>query len=89
MEFHMIIKIKDEINDALDFNKSASDLVNKINQINESEFIVDFEGVFFISMSFAQAYYSSKKRSSKNITEINLSSEVKPIMKMVEKQLMF
>ena len=85
----MIIKIKDEINDALDFNQSATELIDKINRINELDFIIDFDGVFFISMSFAQAYYASKKRSPKNITEINLSDDVKPMMKMVEKQLMF
>jgi len=85
----MIIKIKDEINAALDFNQSATELIDKINRINELDFIIDFEGVFFISMSFAQAYYASKKRSPKNITEINLSDDVKPMMKMVEKQLMF
>lgn len=85
----MIIKIKDEINQALDFNQSATDLINKINQINETDFIIDFEGIIFISRSFAQAYYASKKRSPKNIGEINLSEEVKPMMEMVEKQLMF
>lgn len=85
----MIIKIKDEINQALDFNQSATALINKINQINETDFIIDFEGIIFISRSFAQAYYASKKRSPKNIGEINLSEEVKPMMEMVEKQLMF
>ena len=85
----MIVKIKDEINTALDFNKSATDLFDKVNRLNESDFIMDFEGIFFISMSFAQAYYASKKRSPKNITEINLSDEVKPMMEMVERQLMF
>ena len=84
----MIIKVKEEINTALDFNQSATDLFNKINQINESDFIIDFEGVFFISRSFAQAYYASKKRSPKNIKEINLSHEVKPLMEMIEKQIM-
>lgn len=38
--------------------------------------------------TFAQAYYASKKRSCKKITEINLSADVKPMMEMVEKQLM-
>ncbi len=85
----MIIKIKDEINNALDFNQSATEFINKLNQIEESDFIIDFEDVFFISMSFAQAYYASKKRSPKNITEINLSDDVKPMMEMIEKQLMF
>lgn len=84
----MIIKIKDEINDALDFNKSATDFISKLNRCEEDNFIIDFEGVFFISMSFAQAYYASKNRSSKKITEINLSGDVKPMMEMIEKQLM-
>lgn len=85
----MIIKIKDEINQALDFNQSATAFINKINQINETDFIIDFEGIIYVSRSFAQAYYASKKRSPKNIDEINLSGEVKPMMEMVEKQLMF
>ena len=81
----MIIKLKDEINTALDFNKSATELFDKINQINDTVFIMDFEDVFFISRSFAQAYYASKKRSPKKITEINLSQDVKPMMEMIEK----
>ena len=84
----MIIKLKDEINNALDFNKSATDLFDKINRMEELDFIMDFEGVFFISRSFAQAYYASKKRSPKKITEINLSGDVKPMMEMIEKQIM-
>lgn len=84
----MIITLKEEINTSLDFNKSATDLFNKINQINESDFIMDFDGVVFISMSFAQAYYASKKRSPKNVTEINLSGDVLPMMELVKKQIM-
>ena len=84
----MIIRIKDEINTALDFNRSATEFIDKLNRINEHDFIIDFEGIIFISMSFAQAYYSSKKRSPKKITEINLSRDVKPMMEMVEKQIM-
>ena len=85
----MIIKIKDEINDALDFNQSATDFINKINQINNDDFVIDFSGVFYISRSFAQAYYASKKRSPKNITEINMSDDVRPMMNMIEKQIYF
>lgn len=84
----MIIKVNDEINNALDFNKSATELMGKLNQRDKTEFTIDFEGVFFISMSFAQAYYASKNRSSKKITEINLSDDVKPMMEMIETQLM-
>ena len=65
----MIIKLKHEINTALDFNQSATELFEKINQIDESDFVMDFEDVFFISRSFAQAYYASKKCSSKNVRD--------------------
>ncbi|MBP3790720.1 MAG: hypothetical protein ILA26_01685 [Methanobrevibacter sp.] len=85
----MIIKLKDEINSALDFNQSATELFDKINNLSDEEFILDFEDVVFISMSFAQAYYASKKRSPKKVTEINLSDDVNPMMEMIEKQLMF
>lgn len=85
----MIIKLKNEINTSLDFNQSATELFNKINQIEELDFVMDFEGIVFISMSFAQAYYASKKRSLKNVSEINLSNEVSPMMEMIEKKIMF
>ena len=84
----MIIKLKEEINTSLDFNKSATDLFDKINQMDESDFTMDFEGIVFISMSFAQAYYASKKRCPKNVTEINLSVDVLPMMELVKKQIM-
>ena len=84
----MIIKVNDEINNALDFNKSATELMGKLNQSDKTEFTIDFEGVFYISRSFAQVYYASKNRSSKKITEINLSDDVKPMMEMIETQLM-
>jgi len=85
----VIIKLKDKINTSLDFNQSASELFKEINQENEDKFIMDFDGIIFISMSFAQAYYASKKRSPKNIIEINLSDDVKPMMDMIEKQIYF
>lgn len=83
----MIIKISDEINNALDFNESATEFIEKLNDMDDNEFIIDFEGVFFVSRTFAQAYYASKKRSNKSISEINFSNEVEPLMLMVEKQI--
>lgn len=83
----MIIKISEEINSSLELNSYAMDFIDKINSYDELDFIVDFEGVKFMSCTFAQAYYASKKRSPKNITEINLSGDVKPLMDMIEKQI--
>ena len=85
----MIINISKEINSSLELNTSAIELISKINNLEDMSFIMDFNGVYFISRAFAQAYYASKKRSPKNITEINLSSDVEPMMRMVERQLMF
>ena len=85
----MIINISKEIGSSLELNSSAVNFISKINNLNDIEFIIDFNGVYFISRAFAQAYYASKRQSPKNITEINLSSDVKPLMEMVERQLMF
>ena len=84
----MIIKISEEINSSLELNSYATEFIDKINSYDESDFVIDFEGVKFISRTFAQAYYASKKRSPKNIAEINLSSDIKPLMDMIEKQIM-
>lgn len=85
----MIVDISTEISGSLELNTNATNLFDKINQSNESEFIIDFKGVYFISRTFAQAYYTSKKSSPKKVTEINLSQDVNPMMEMVEKQIMF
>jgi anti-anti-sigma regulatory factor len=84
----VIINISAEINKSLELNTNASDLIDKINKLEDDDIIIDFSNVYFISRTFAQAYYASKKRSSKKITEINLSDDVKPMMEMIEKQLM-
>ena len=83
----MIIKISQEINSSLELNTYATNFIEKIYSYDELDFVIDFEGVKFVSRTFAQAYYASKKRSPKNISEINLSSDVEPLMKMVEKQI--
>jgi hypothetical protein len=85
----MIIDISTEINKSLELNTNAIILFDKLNNSNENEFIIDFKDVYFISRTFAQAYYASKKRSPKKIMEINLSQDVKPMMEMIEKQIMF
>ena len=38
------------------------------------------EEVMFVTMNFAQAYYTAKLESDKKISEINLSDEVKVVM---------
>ena len=41
-----------------------------------------------VLLYIAQAYYTSKKCSPKDITEINMNDDIKPMMEMIEKQIM-
>ena len=84
----MEIIIAEKIHKSLEMNSSATKFINEINQLDEDVFIINFEGVIFISLSFAQAYWAGKLKSSKDISEINLSEEVKPMMDLVEKRFM-
>lgn len=87
-DYKLIIDISTEINNSLELNSSAADLIEKINDFDEDDIIIDFKDVSFISRAFAQAYYASKKRSPKDITEINMNDDIKPMMEMIEKQIM-
>lgn len=87
MGMRLIINIAQEINPSLELNSYATDFIEKINGCDGEEFIIDFKEVKFVSRTFAQAYYASKKRSPKIISEINLSGDVKPLMDMIQKQI--
>lgn len=76
----MIINIGADFGTHLESSDDATELIEIINKINGDEFIIDFKDVMFVTMNFAQAYYSGKLESSKKISEINLSDEVSVIM---------
>jgi hypothetical protein len=76
----MIINIGAEFGTHLESNEIATELVDILNKIPEDEFILDFKDVLFITMNFAQAYYIAKSESSKKISEINLSDNIKVTM---------
>lgn len=78
--------IKDEINSSLEMNTAADDFLNKVNEINDEEILVDFTGIVFISRSFAQSYFSKKNKLNKNIDEINVPAEVKPLVELIKKK---
>lgn len=80
------ISIKKEINSSLEFNMSASDFLDKINKLSDDYVEVDFEGIIFVSRGFAQIYYSKKTKMDKNIVEINVPEEIKPLLKIIEKK---
>lgn len=78
------VVIKDKINSSLEMNSSAIEFLEEVKQINDSDILIDFEGVVFVSRSFAQAYFSNKNKINKNIDEINISEVVKPLMEMIK-----
>jgi len=76
----MIINIGAEFGTHLESSDDAIELISILNKIPEKEFIIDFKDVIFVTMNFAQAYYTSKMDSNKKISEINLSEEVIVVM---------
>lgn len=78
--------IKDEINSSLEMNTAADDFLNKVNEINDDEILIDFTGIVFISRSFAQSYFSKKNKLNKKIDEINVPDEVKPLVELIKKK---
>ena len=82
----MLINVGAEFGTHLESSEIAIELVDILNKIDNEDFILDFKEVYFITMNFAQAYYTSKKASSKIIREINLSDNIKQTMGLAEEQ---
>ena len=79
------ISIKKEINSSLELNTSASDFLDKIDKLSDDYVEVDFEGIIFISRGFLQIYYSKKSKMDKNIVEVNVPEEIKPLFEIIER----
>lgn len=82
----MLINVGAEFGTHLETSEIAIELVDILNKIDADDFILDFKEVYFITMNFAQAYYSSKKMSPKTIREINVSDNIKQSMGLAEEQ---
>ncbi|WP_298502785.1 hypothetical protein [uncultured Methanobrevibacter sp.] len=76
----MIINVGAEFGTHLQSSEDAVELIEILNKIPEDSFIIDFKDVNFLTMNYAQAYYTAKLESSKNISEINLSDEISVVM---------
>ncbi len=75
-----MINIGAEFGTHLESSEDAIELIDIINRIPKIEFIIDFKEVMFVTMNFAQAYYTGKYESDKKISEINLADEVRVVM---------
>lgn len=76
----MMINLGAEFGSHLESSDDAIELMDILNKISKDDFIVDFKEVLFVTMNFAQAYYTAKYASDKKIAEINLSEEVSVVM---------
>jgi hypothetical protein len=76
----MLINVGAEFGTHLESGDDAVELIGILNKIPEKSFIIDFKDVTFVTMNYAQAYYTAKLDSSKNISEINLSDEISVVM---------
>jgi len=76
----MLINVGAEFGTHLESSEDAVELIDILNKIPEDNFIIDFKEVMFVTMNYAQAYYTAKLESSKNISEINLSDEISVVM---------
>lgn len=76
----MLINVGAEFGKNLETSEIAIELVDILNKIPEEEFIIDFKDVMYVTMNYAQAYYTAKNESPKKISEINISDEILVIM---------
>ena len=80
------VVIKDKINSSLEMNSAAVEFLDDVDKINDNDIVIDFTGVVFVSRSFAQSYFTKKNKLNKNIMEINIAEDVKPLMDMIGKK---
>ena len=69
----MLINLGAEFGTHLESSDDAIELIDILNKIPKDDFIIDFKEVMFVTMNFAQAYYSAKLESDKKISEINFN----------------
>ena len=67
-------------------NSAAVEFLDNVDKIKDNDILIDFTGIIFVSRSFAQSYFTKKNKINKNITEINISENVKPLMEMIQKK---
>ena len=76
----MLINVGAEFSTHLESSDDAVELIDILNKIPKDDFIIDFKDVMFVTMNDAQAYFTAKLESPKNISEINLSDEISVVM---------
>lgn len=73
----MKIMMKKLLSSSLNSVFAVEQLFEEINKTEDKNIILDFSGIQFVALSFAQAYVANKKQTEKNITEIHVNEENK------------
>lgn len=75
------ISLEEKCPKKLGMGPTAKKLFQEINK--ESDVILNFENIEFMSRSFAQEYVFQKYNSKTNMTEINVSESIKKLLDIV------
>ena len=78
------ISLKDEIGSDLGPRKKIENLFDNINK-NTDQVVMNFEGVEFISRSFAQEYLNQKHFAPFKVSEINMNENIEKMFEMILK----
>ena len=68
-------------------NSLISFFLGKVKKQKDDEVILDFKNIKFISRSCAAEYIKLREKSTKDISEVNMSSDVKSMFKVIVNQL--
>jgi len=79
-----IIMISERVSNDLALRDIADALFDDIESLKESEIVIDFSEVTSITRSFAHQYSLRKKSSKKNISEINMPTNIRKMFDIVE-----
>lgn len=64
---------------------SADELFNYINDFKATRIIIDFNKIQSVTRAFTHQYLLNKKKSKKNIIDVNTSPHVKNMFELIEK----
>jgi CRISPR/Cas system CSM-associated protein Csm4 (group 5 of RAMP superfamily) len=78
------ILLKKAISSHLFLRQTAVNFFKKINKLKDSEIIIDFKGIQFMSRSFAHEYLQQTAKSKKNIKELNVPTDIKKMLNYVQ-----
>ena len=82
----MKIMMKKLLSSSLNSVFAVEQLFEEINKTEDKNIILDFSGIQFVALSFAQAYVANKKQTEKNITEIHVNEENKIMLSITKKK---